>query len=236
MNKLIRVLFIVIALGIYGLSANPVKALSGGTLSQSAQDHLANVTCLGSVIAFSYTATGTADDALGDDHYAIVGLDADGNLVDADVLYLPVGTSILNGVGGLVINTITSRPITVQLVDSGVHLDYVTPDYIGRPVLAQFTIDPADFNPACASLPLVGNSTEEGAPGPTIPTGFVLRTISCDVAVFNAPDGSPVGSNRIRSGQTWYVNPESKQANGKAWTEIFVGGPITGWMPTACVQ
>jgi hypothetical protein len=73
-------------------------------------------------------------------------------------------------------------------------------------------------------------------PGPTIPAGFVLRTITCDVAVFNAPDGSPVGSNRIRSGQTWYVNPESKTANGESWTEIFVGGPITGWIPTACVQ
>ncbi|MBX3082667.1 MAG: hypothetical protein KF716_13600 [Anaerolineae bacterium] len=72
--------------------------------------------------------------------------------------------------------------------------------------------------------------------GPPIPAGFVLRTITCDVAVFDAPGGQPVGDNRIKGGQTWYVNPKSvKAADGQAWTEIFVSGTPNGYIPTKCV-
>jgi hypothetical protein len=74
-------------------------------------------------------------------------------------------------------------------------------------------------------------------PGPSAPAGFALRTITCDVAVFDAPGGSPVGSNRITGGQTWYVNPTSvKDSKGEAWTEIFVGGYGNGFVPTKCVH
>jgi hypothetical protein len=37
--------------------------------------------------------------------------------------------------------------------------------------------------------------------GPPIPAGFVLRTITCDVAVYDTPGGRPVGDNKILAGQ-----------------------------------
>jgi hypothetical protein len=77
---------------------------------------------------------------------------------------------------------------------------------------------------------------QDGFSGPPIPAGFVLRTITCDVAVFDAPGGSPVGANRIRGGQTWYVNPKPASApDGSSWTEIFVSGYNNVYIPTRCV-
>jgi hypothetical protein len=73
--------------------------------------------------------------------------------------------------------------------------------------------------------------------GPAVPAGFALKTITCDVAVFDAPGGSPVGDNRIKAGQTWFVNPTpAKDNKGKSWTELFAGGYGNGFVPTSCVH
>ncbi|HRE48089.1 MAG TPA: hypothetical protein PLD47_10220 [Aggregatilineales bacterium] len=76
-----------------------------------------------------------------------------------------------------------------------------------------------------------------GDGGRSVPKGFQLRTITCDVAVFNEPGGSPVANGAaIRGGQTWFVNPTPKTAaDGSSWTEIFVSGVLNGYIPTACV-
>jgi hypothetical protein len=75
-----------------------------------------------------------------------------------------------------------------------------------------------------------------GNAGAPIPAGFILRTINCDVAVFDSPDGHPVGDNRILSGQSWYVNPKSvKGPRGDSWTEIFVSSALNPFIPTKCV-
>jgi hypothetical protein len=74
------------------------------------------------------------------------------------------------------------------------------------------------------------------APGIGIPAGFALRTITCDVPVYNTPGGSPVGDGRIRAGQTWYVNPTPVDAaDGESWTEIFVSSRTHPFIPTRCV-
>jgi hypothetical protein len=84
---------------------------------------------------------------------------------------------------------------------------------------------------------LATGCTNASFSGPGIPGGFVMKTITCDVVVFDAPGGKPVGSNAIKSGQTWYVNPTPKKdAAGKAWTEIFVAGYTNGYVPTSCVH
>ena len=73
--------------------------------------------------------------------------------------------------------------------------------------------------------------------GPVIPSGFVLRTITCDVDVFNTAAGSPTTA-RVLAGQSWFVNPTAVQATGNgfdSWTEVFVGGPSNGFIPTICV-
>ena len=72
--------------------------------------------------------------------------------------------------------------------------------------------------------------------GPPIPSNYVLRTITCDVALFATPAGSPVGDARVTAGQTWYVNPTPvKGSDGKSWTQIFVSSYTDPYIPTACV-
>jgi len=76
-----------------------------------------------------------------------------------------------------------------------------------------------------------------GGPGPGIPSGFVLHTITCTVAVFTTAGGTPLSNATILAGQTWFVSPTSvKDGQGKLWTQIFAGGPIDGFIPTSCVQ
>jgi hypothetical protein len=73
--------------------------------------------------------------------------------------------------------------------------------------------------------------------GPPIPAGFVLKTITCDVAVFDAPGGRPVGSNAIKGGQNLVYQPNpGKNDEGTLWTEIFVAGYHNGFVPTSCVH
>jgi hypothetical protein len=72
--------------------------------------------------------------------------------------------------------------------------------------------------------------------GPSAPSGAELKTITCDVAVFDEPGGSPVGSNRIKAGQTWYVIPGVKaDASGKNWVQVYVSGFGLPWIPASCV-
>jgi hypothetical protein len=100
-------------------------------------------------------------------------------------------------------------------------------------------VGPATVTINCVTraVTVVNFSSGAGAPGPAIPSGFVLKTLTCNVAVFDAPGGKPVGSNAITSGQTWYVNPTPKKdAAGKLWTEIFVAGYSNGYVPTSCVH
>jgi hypothetical protein len=57
------------------------------------------------------------------------------------------------------------------------------------------------------------------------------------VAVYDQPAGSPVGENKVTTGQHWNVNlTPVKGPDGRNWTEIFVAGPNTGFVPTACVR
>jgi len=73
--------------------------------------------------------------------------------------------------------------------------------------------------------------------GPAVPAGFVLRVITCNTPIYNTPGGTPVGSNAILAGQSWFVNPTSvKDRRGRRWTEVFAGGYSTGFVLTRCVS
>jgi hypothetical protein len=86
----------------------------------------------------------------------------------------------------------------------------------------------------CPGLP---NNLAVSAPSPSVPDGFVLKTITCTTAVFNMPGGQPVGENRITAGQTWYISPEPQSdSSGKSWTEVFVSGYENAWVWSNCVQ
>ncbi len=112
------------------------------------------------------------------------------------------------------------------------------------PILVQAGNGDGNQNPSGA--PFAGSGYYAATPcvfagpvaaGPGVPAGFVLHTITCTVPVFNTPGGSPVGSNVILGGQTWYVNPTPVTDRfGRFWTEIFVAGPVDAFIPTPCVH
>jgi hypothetical protein len=73
--------------------------------------------------------------------------------------------------------------------------------------------------------------------GPPIPAGYQLRTITCDTAVYDAPGGRPVGSNTVKAGQTFFINPTpTLDASGKSWTQVFVSSSSHPYIPTSCVS
>lgn len=73
--------------------------------------------------------------------------------------------------------------------------------------------------------------------GPNIPAGFVQRVITCNVAVYDVPAGNPVGANRVRAGQSWYVNPRPVAArDGSLWIAVFVSGARLVYVPAQCVS
>ena len=74
------------------------------------------------------------------------------------------------------------------------------------------------------------------AQAPPIPTGFVLRTITCDTPVYDTAGGSPLATGQtVTVGQTWFVSPTATAAEGTNWTEIFNNGVSNGFIPTACI-
>lgn len=112
--------------------------------------------------------------------------------------------------------------------------------FIEFPTVPDGTLIYADtwqYNPIIVSFALV--SATCGFGGSPIPSGFVLAQINCDVTVFQMPNPDFPTSARLRNGQTWFVNPESVTADTPSfteWTEVFVGGPRNGYIPTSCVQ
>jgi hypothetical protein len=101
--------------------------------------------------------------------------------------------------------------------------------------------DGSESNPNLANVLVTCGNTDETDNttyrGPSIPKGFELRTITCDTPVFGTPGGAAVGENRLRAGQTWFVNPTSVEgANGTDYTEVFVSSYQNVYIPTRCVQ
>jgi hypothetical protein len=132
-------------------------------------------------------------------------------------------------------NTIASTTFTAQAYsDNDITLTFTPLSGEKVTVKAHNNTDNSDAEDLSITLPICASSAFAG---PGIPSNFVLRTITCATSVFNAPGGTPVANAHIIGGQTWYVNPiPVKDQSGKSWTEIFVSGPINGWVWTSCVH
>lgn len=85
------------------------------------------------------------------------------------------------------------------------------------------------------TFPQVRVSCSQGNEGVPVPAGFVLHTITCNTPVYDAPGGTPVSTDAVTAGQTWFVNPTPTSAGGKSWTQIFLAGPNDAWIPSSCV-
>jgi len=71
-------------------------------------------------------------------------------------------------------------------------------------------------------------------PGPGIPSGFLLRMITCDTAVFNF-EGNPIGSNAVKAGQSFFISTTVTMIDDASYTELFAGSYSNGFIPSACI-
>ena len=91
-----------------------------------------------------------------------------------------------------------------------------------------------NFSPHTITTHISCGSTIYG--GPPIPSGFVLRTITCNTPVYESAGGRAVSTGEaITAGQTWFVSPTPVTVGGTSWTEIFVSGTPNVFIPTSCV-
>jgi hypothetical protein len=90
------------------------------------------------------------------------------------------------------------------------------------------------FSPHTITTHISCGSTIYG--GPPIPSGFVLRTITCNTPVYESAGGRAVSTGEaITAGQTWFVSPTPVTVGGTSWTEIFVSGTHNVFIQTSCV-
>jgi hypothetical protein len=92
------------------------------------------------------------------------------------------------------------------------------------------------FSPGGATITnLAGGSAFEGPP---IPAGFVLLTVTCNVAAVQSPGGPVVPNIKpLVPGATWFMSPKPvKDAKGKLWTEVFLGGWNNAYIPAECAR
>ncbi len=174
-----------------------------------------NITCTGfnssDIVTLDRDNTGA-----GNELYRYEVTDGAGTLIFTFQSQLPLGGYTM---GGAAYTTAPQyNPITVTMIS------------LAGNGLPQQTI--TQQSGTCSGLPTAG--VYLAAP---VPSGFVLRTITCDVAVYSSAGGTPVGDNKVTAGQTWFVSTTPVQAaDGQSWTEIFVAGLIDGFVPTSCVQ
>lgn len=82
-------------------------------------------------------------------------------------------------------------------------------------------------------------TTGGAQPVPTAtPAGaYAMRLIVCDTPIYDAPGGRPIGDNRLRNGQTWFVNPVPvPDAAGRQWIGVNVSGSSLAYVPAYCVS
>ncbi|HVO43401.1 MAG TPA: hypothetical protein VMT34_12290 [Aggregatilineales bacterium] len=95
---------------------------------------------------------------------------------------------------------------------------------------------PAVVVPPVSNPPAVVPGATPTYSNPGVPPAFVLRTIVCNVGVYETPNRNPVAGATIYAGQTWFVSPiEVPDENGNLWQAIYVGGQPYGYVPTSCI-
>lgn len=165
-------------------------------------------------IPVSYTFTGTGSDTF---KMTAPGY---GQLNSAFTQELSIGYAVGSGTntygtGSLNYSLPAHTLITLTIVT------YSGNNYTGTTVTSSFTYD--------CTTGGEGEGVFQGAP---IPSGFVLRTITCDTPVYDAAGGHPLSTGeKVTAGQTWFVSPTAQSG----WTEIFNNGFSDGFIPSSCV-
>ncbi len=204
-------LFILLLTSISSVSA----ALVVGSLSLTADCDRILITGSGSI----YHSRNTIPNA---EVILLEAYDGLGNLLYQDSYVISIGGMI----GGW---DLGDYPFTVAPAANPITVRFFSPELVIGP--DEVVLEGTGI---CSDLIPVSEETASGGPG--VPSGFVLRTITCETPVYNTAAGQPVGSGTIHAGQTWYVNPTPVDgADGASWTEIFNGGRVNGFILTSCV-
>jgi len=145
-------------------------------------------------------------------------------------------------------STATAGPMAGPALNIGVNTGLLVPpgttagdilEYkiIATSVLYDGSITTVKFNCSTgAVLAMTFDFLPLGYQGVPVPDDFVLRSITCDTAAYSSAGGGEVEGAVVTAGQTWFVNPTSVTgADGASWTEIFLAGENTAFIPTACV-
>jgi hypothetical protein len=200
--------------------------LALGFVAQPAQAATLQSTLTITLGCTSFTSSGSSfladrnNTGVGSEFVSLVVTDGKGTVVELETSVVALGYANSVGAGTFPYSgTPAYNPLTFKLIsNAGIN----TPEQVFYTATGN-----------CAGLP----TNTDPLPGTGVPAGFVLKTVTCDVAVFNTPGGYPVGDNKIVGGQTWFVNPKPvKDAAGKSWTEVFVAGSTNGYIPTSCVH
>lgn len=145
---------------------------------------------------------------------------------------------VVDGKGKTLFYATDTRAVGSQAPFSSMYLYTAAPEW--NPIGGRLYSPAGNGLPEQTLLSVFGNC--DGLPmappqSVPVPAGFEQREITCDVAVYDQPAGSVVGSNKVTVGQHWYVNLKPVAGpDGQNWTEIFVAGKYTGFIPTACVR
>lgn len=212
----VRVLSLTLIFALLMAGAGAVFAASGGTISATDAN----------TASYSYTAN-TDDSGTGTDYVMGICFDVSNNVLDTDredgaITGIATGSFTCSaGIFGTGTETVARWELRDISSDLSSNDSSVIGQILAAPLLASTS----------------GGSTAEGYKGPAIPAGYVLRTITCNMAVFDAPGGKAVGSNSVKAGQTFFVNPNTKtDASGVSWTQIFVSSTSNPWIWSSCVN
>ncbi|MBX3085362.1 MAG: hypothetical protein KF716_27255 [Anaerolineae bacterium] len=160
--------------------------------------------------------------------------------------YFSSGDGTPRKVGIYAYNITTGQELGFRFINQGVSGSYGgTMSFAEQPANSWLYVDISTYPLSATSFADwdfeqyaygIVNCSDSGFTGPSVPSGAELKTITCDVAVFDEPGGQPVGDNRIKAGQTWYVIPGVKaDSTGQNWVQVFVSGFGLPWIPARCV-
>jgi hypothetical protein len=193
-----------------------VAALTVGTASAATVEFVNG----GDVWVNLYVTGTTDDDGYGWDELMAVCYNGNGEIMDTDEVWAPVGVTWMWGIYCDEIFAATVFPIEIEVRD-------VT-SYLPDNDLSQM--------PAILAAPAILTYNSDGFQAPSIPAGYIQHNIVCDTPVYDGPGGTPVGDNMVTAGQAWHVNPTPEAGlDGQNWTAIFVSGRHIGYIPTSCV-
>jgi len=192
MRKIAIFLVLIALAAVTFMPAHPARAMTytSGSLSLDCDSFTASM--------FTFTLDND-NTGLGNEAFFYEVTDGQGRVIYHADVQAPLGPWTLNGTIPYS-GTPEYSPLTFRLVS----------------LAGMFTAEQVAYTQyfTCPTLPVwTGTPVFRGAP---IPAEFVLRTLTCDTPVYDAPGGKPVANALLLAGQTWFMRASSVSSGGGA--------------------